>query len=121
MPKNSSDSTTVGSRSNDPTVLILTSLASEPRHGYALLQDIEDFAGVRLGPGTLYGAISRLEGRGLIEATGAAGRRRPYRITPAGAETLRAAIAELRTIVDAGTERLGALPAPGAALARGAA
>jgi DNA-binding PadR family transcriptional regulator len=53
-------------RENDPTTLILTSLASGPKHGYALLLDIEEFAGVRLGPGTLYGAISRLEQRGLI-------------------------------------------------------
>jgi hypothetical protein len=57
-----------GGRSNDPPVLILTSLADGEKHGYALLQDIEAFAGVRLGPGTLYGAISRLEERGLIEA-----------------------------------------------------
>jgi DNA-binding PadR family transcriptional regulator len=121
MPKESSNSTNAGGRSNDPTVLILTSLASEPRHGYGLLRDIEDFAAVRLGPGTLYGAISRLEDRGLIEATAAAGRRRPYRITAAGAETLRAAIAEMRTIVDAGTERLGAMPVAGPALAGGAA
>ena len=47
-------------RSNDPPVLILTSLASGPKHGYALLQDIQSFAGVTLGPGTLYGAIARL-------------------------------------------------------------
>ena len=52
----------------DPELLILTSLASGPKHGYALLQDIASFAGVTLGPGTLYGAISRLEERGLIEA-----------------------------------------------------
>jgi DNA-binding PadR family transcriptional regulator len=121
MAKTRRDASTAGGRSNDPTVLILTSLAAEPRHGYGLLQDIEEFAGVRLGPGTLYGAISRLEDRGLIEAMGESGRRRPYRITAAGAETLRASIAELRSIVDAGTERLGGLRVPGAALAGGAA
>jgi DNA-binding PadR family transcriptional regulator len=121
MAKTRSDATTAGGRSNDPTVLILTSLAAEPRHGYALLRDIEDFAGVRLGPGTLYGAIGRLEERGLIEAMAESGRRRPYRITAAGAEALRASIAGLRSIVDAGTERLGGLRAPGATLAGGAA
>jgi len=121
MPKKRNDASNVGGRPNDPTVLILTSLASEPRHGYALLKDIEGFAGVRLGPGTLYGAISRLEDRGLIEAMGESGRRRPYRITAAGAETLRTTIAEMRTIVDAGAERLGAMPAAGALLAGGAA
>ena len=121
MAKIKRDATNAGRRSNDPTVLILTSLAAEPRHGYALLQDIGDFAGVRLGPGTLYGAIGRLEDRGLIEATGETGRRRPYRITPAGAEALRASIGEMRSIVDTGTERLGAMPVSSAALAGGAA
>ena len=95
-----------GGRSNDPTVLILTSLAAGEKHGYALLQDIEAFADVRLGPGTLYGAIGRLEERGLIEAVGETGRRRPYRLTAAGAEALAATLAELRAIVDEGTARL---------------
>lgn len=93
-------------RLNDPPVLILTSLASGAKHGYALLQDIEAFAGVRLGPGTLYGAIGRLEDRGLIEPAGAAGRRRPYRLTAAGADVLQATLAELRAIVDEGSVRL---------------
>ena len=104
-------------RSNDPPMLILTSLASGPKHGYALLQDIEAFAGVTLGPGTLYGAIGRLEERGFIEALASTGRRRPYRLTAAGATALEVALAELRAIVDAGTARLaharpaGAVPA----------
>jgi DNA-binding PadR family transcriptional regulator len=101
-----------GGRSNDPPVLILTSLADGEKHGYALLQDIEAFAGVRLGPGTLYGAISRLEERGLIQAAAASGRRRPYRLTAAGAEALRGALADLRTIVDEGSARLARRPAP---------
>jgi DNA-binding PadR family transcriptional regulator len=95
-------------RANDPPVLILTSLADGEKHGYALLQDIEAFAGVRLGPGTLYGAISRLEERGLIEPLGTEGRTRPYRLTPAGRAALQAALAELRVIVDEGTARLQA-------------
>ncbi len=44
-----------------PAVLIMTSLASGAKHGYALARDIEQFAGVTLGPGTLYGAITALE------------------------------------------------------------
>ncbi len=95
---------------NDPPTLILTSLASGEKHGYALLLDIEEFAGVRLGPGTLYGAIGRLEERGLIEAVGASGRRRPYRLSAAGAEALEATLADLRTLVDEGTARLSARP-----------
>jgi DNA-binding PadR family transcriptional regulator len=94
----------------DPPLLIMTSLASGPKHGYALIQDIEGFAGARLGAGTLYGAISRLEERGLIEALEAEGRRRPYRLSPAGHEALRAALAEWSSIVRVGTARLAGTP-----------
>jgi DNA-binding PadR family transcriptional regulator len=93
-------------RPNDPTLLILTSLASDEKHGYALLQDIEQFAGVTLGPGTLYGAIARLEERGMIEPVQGSGRRRPYRLTAAGAEELSDALAEIRAIADEGSRRL---------------
>jgi DNA-binding PadR family transcriptional regulator len=106
-------------RVNDPPILILTSLASGPKHGYALMQDIEGFAGVRLGPGSLYGAISRLEDRGLIEALGAVSRTRPYQLTSAGREVLEATLVGLRTVVDEATTRL-ARP-PRAALAGGCA
>ena len=68
-----------------PATLILSSLAAGPKHGYAITQDIEAFATVRLQPGTLYGALSRLEHDGLIEALAGEGRRRPYAITPDGA------------------------------------
>jgi len=94
-------------RQNDPTVLVLTSLAAGDRHGHALARDIEDFAGVRLGPGTLYGAISRLEERGLIEALPAEDRRRPYRITSSGRAELSAIVDELSRVVEAGRSRLG--------------
>jgi DNA-binding PadR family transcriptional regulator len=95
---------------NDPPVLILTSLASGPKHGYGLLQDIEGFAGVTLGPGTLYGAIGRLEERGLIEPVAAKGRRQPYRLTAAGVEALESTLSGLRAIVDEGTGRLARTP-----------
>jgi DNA-binding PadR family transcriptional regulator len=74
----------------EPALLILISLADQPRHGYAMMEDVAAFAGVRLGPGTLYGAIARLEERGLIAAVPSDDRRQPYRITDAG----RAALAE---------------------------
>src|ERR1700743_1130049 len=95
-------------RPNDPTLLILTSLASGEKHGYALLQDIEQFAGVTLGPGTLYGAIGRLEERRMIEPVGDSGRRRPYRLTPAGAQELADTLAQLRAITNEGSRRLTA-------------
>lgn len=93
-------------RSNEPTVLILTSLAGGPKHGHALALDIEDFAGVRLGPGTLYGAITRLEEKGLIEALPADDRRRPYRITAAGQSELASAVHEMHRVVTTATRRL---------------
>jgi DNA-binding PadR family transcriptional regulator len=115
MPRKKRDTPGAGGRPNDPTLLILTSLASGPKHGYGLLQDIEGFAGVRLGPGTLYGAIGRLEERGLIEAMGEADRRRPYRLTAAGAGALDGMLADLRAIVEEGTARLAGGPVPGEA------
>lgn len=107
--RSASDEATAG-RSHDPPILILTSLADGEKHGYALAQDIEQFAGVKLGPGTLYGAIGRLEQRGLIEAAGTSGRRRPYRLTTAGAEALRTTLDELRAVVDVGSARLARRP-----------
>jgi DNA-binding PadR family transcriptional regulator len=93
---------------SDPAVLILTSLSSGPKHGHALLLDIDSFAGVRLGPGTLYGAITRLEERGLIEPLAAEDRRRPYQLTTAGNAALADALAGLRRIVETGSTRLAA-------------
>ena len=94
-------------RPNDPPVLILISLAGGPKHGHALAKDIEDFAGVALGPGTLYRAITRLEERGLIEAMDSDDRRRPYRITAAGSSALAAAVSDMSRIVAVGASRLG--------------
>src|ERR1700750_1739373 len=56
----------------DPSLLILTSLSDGPRHGYAIMTDIAAFSGVRMQPGALYGALSRLERRGWIRPLGAA-------------------------------------------------
>src|SRR5664280_695956 len=95
-------------RTNDPPFLILTSLASGPKHGHALAKDIATFAGVELGPGALYGAITRLEERGLIEPLDGDDRRRPYRITAAGSTALSESLAGLRRIVEVGTTRLAA-------------
>lgn len=92
----------------DPAVLVLSSLAGEDRHGYALIKDIEEFAGVTLGPGTLYGALTRLEERGLIEALPAQDRRRPYRLTAAGAGALGDYLRHARTVAAVGLRRLAA-------------
>jgi len=96
-------------RPTDPPLLILVSLAGGPKHGHALAKDIENFAGVALGPGALYGAITRLEARGLIEPLESADRRRPYRMTAAGSAALATALADLRRVADAGSARLARL------------
>jgi DNA-binding PadR family transcriptional regulator len=93
-------------RSNDPPILILTSLAGGAKHGHALLKDIEEFAGVKLGPGALYGAITRLEERGLIEPLETDDRRRPYQITATGSEVLADSVAQMRELVRVGQARL---------------
>lgn len=86
-------------RSRDPALLILASLANGPRHGYAMIDDIERAAGVKLGPGTLYGAIARLEQRQLIEPVESADRRRPYRLTATGAAVLDKEVVALERVV----------------------
>ena len=93
-------------RTNDPPLLILTSLAAGPKHGHALAKDVATFAGVELSPGALYGAITRLEERGLIEPMEIDNRRRPYRITGAGTTALANAVADMRRITDVGAARL---------------
>ena len=89
-----------------PATLILSSLAGGAKHGYALTKDVEEFSGVRLAPGTLYEALSRLEGQGLIEALESQDRRRPYRLTAAGAMALRAHLDDQRRVADVGLRRL---------------
>ncbi|HTW12554.1 MAG TPA: PadR family transcriptional regulator [Solirubrobacteraceae bacterium] len=89
-------------------LLILTSLVSGAKHGYALMQDIESFAGVRLGPGTLYGALTRLEEDGLVTALPADDRRRPYAITPAGSALLEQELSQNAKIAKIGLKRLAA-------------
>jgi DNA-binding PadR family transcriptional regulator len=89
-----------------PATLILSSLADGPKHGYALTKDIEAFSDVRLAPGTLYEALARLEGQGLIEAVESDDRRRPYRLTAVGAEALRTHLAAQRRVADLGLRRL---------------
>ncbi|HEX4433864.1 MAG TPA: PadR family transcriptional regulator [Acidimicrobiales bacterium] len=93
-------------RSAGPATLILSSLAEGPKHGYALTKDIERFADVRLAPGTLYEALSRLEGQGLIASIESDDRRRPYRLTSVGAEALRTHLSAQRKIADLGLRRL---------------
>ena len=68
----------------EPSLHILVSLSEGPKHGYAIMTDVEAITGSPMGPGTLYGALARLERRGLIEALEPVDRRRPYRLTSHG-------------------------------------
>ena len=92
--------------SSDRGILVLTSLAGGPKHGYALIKDIEGFAGVTMGAGTLYGALSKLEQAGLVEALPADERRHPYRITSAGLRLLHQRLSESARVAQVGLARL---------------
>ena len=91
---------------SDPPLLVLASLASGPKHGHSMIEDIERLCGTRLGPGTLYGAISRLEQQGWIEPLPAEERRQPYRITAEGVSILRAKLTTLQRFSKSGLKRL---------------
>lgn len=91
-----------------PAALILSSVAEGPKHGYAIIKDVEAFAGVTLQPGTLYGALSRLERDGLVEPLAGEGRRRPYGITPRGARALKEQLTAQRRVSEVGLRRLSA-------------
>jgi DNA-binding PadR family transcriptional regulator len=95
-------------RFSDPSLLILSSLADGPKHGYGMMNDIETMTGVRLGAGTLYGALARLESAGLIEAIASTDRRRPYRLTARGIAALREQLALLQRLASTGLKRLAA-------------
>ena len=85
----------------EPSLYILVSLAAGPRHGYAIMTDVEEVSGSPMGPGTLYGALARLEKRGLIEALEPEERRRPYKLTALGATTLEAELGALNGVASA--------------------
>ena len=91
---------------SDPALLVLASLANGDKHGYAMMEDVQRFANIRLGPGTLYGAITRLEQRGWIRPLKSRDRRQPYSITPAGRQQLAAQLASLDKVVKTGLTRL---------------
>jgi DNA-binding PadR family transcriptional regulator len=91
----------------EPSLFILLSLSDGPKHGYAIMTDVEAISGSPLGPGTLYGALARLEERGLIEALEPEHRRRPYRLTRLGRSTLRAQLESMQGFTRTALERLG--------------
>ncbi|HSS36952.1 MAG TPA: PadR family transcriptional regulator [Patescibacteria group bacterium] len=90
----------------EPSLYILVSLSSGPKHGYAIMTDVAAISGSPMGPGTLYGALDRLVRRGLIEPLEPEDRRRPYRLTELGARTLETQLASLEGFVRTGLARL---------------
>ena len=90
----------------EPSLYILVSLSDGPKHGYAIMTDVEQISGSPMGPGTLYGALARLERRGLIEALEPEDRRRPYRLTGLGAGALKAQLEQLTGFAQTGLARL---------------
>ncbi|HYP07347.1 MAG TPA: helix-turn-helix transcriptional regulator [Bryobacteraceae bacterium] len=91
---------------SDPELLILSSLASGPKHGYAILLDIETFADLTLGAGTLYTAITRLVEKRWIAPQTPEGRQRPYRLTRAGRIVMREQLTQMERLAKAGLRRL---------------
>jgi DNA-binding PadR family transcriptional regulator len=91
---------------SDPEILILSSLAEGSKHGYAILSDIELFAGHKLGAGTLYTAITRLVEKGWILPEAPDGRQRPYRLTDEGHACLTARLNEMQRVARIGLKRL---------------
>ncbi len=106
MAKKLDESLSSLGRFSEPAFNILVALADGPKHGYAMTQDIEQMTGTRPGPGTLYGAIARLEERRWIEPLPAEERRRPYKLTSAGQKVLRARLEALRTVTKIAQSRL---------------
>jgi DNA-binding PadR family transcriptional regulator len=90
----------------EPAVLVLASLSDGPKHGYAIMADVDSFSGLRMGPGTLYAVLARLEQGGLVDAMPAEDRRRPYRLTAAGSAALAERLDEMARFVKVGRTRL---------------
>ena len=94
-------------RFTEPSLLILASLSDGPKHGYAIMGDIEAGTGRPMGAGTLYAALVRLEEAGLVEALEPVDRRRPYRLTAIGASTLAEQLRGLHHFARQGLRQLG--------------
>lgn len=94
-------------RFSEPTLFILISLADGNKHGYAIMEDIERSYDINIGPGTLYGAISRMEKSELIKSIPSQDRKKPYQITSTGRQYLQEKLKEIEIVTKLGFERLG--------------
>ena len=87
----------------EPVLLILLSLADQPRHGYAILKDVETMSEgrVRLSTGTLYGALRRLLGEDWIERSAdrdTSRGKQSYRMTSRGRRVLQQEVARMKQL-----------------------
>ncbi|MBV9718247.1 MAG: helix-turn-helix transcriptional regulator [Candidatus Eremiobacteraeota bacterium] len=90
----------------EPALLILISLADRPKHGYSIMQDVQEMTGWAMRPGTLYGALGRMGRVGWIEETKSEDyRRRPYALTSDGQAELARQLAILNTLAQTGLKR----------------
>lgn len=94
-------------------MLILTSLADQPRHGYGLIKDIESLSGgrVRMSTGTLFGALRRLLEEGWIErfeSQNTSRQKQSYRLTALGRGQLQVELERMKQLTRAGLARLRA-------------
>ena len=101
---------------SEPVLLILASLADKPRHGYALIKDIEALSGVRvrLSTGTLYGALRRLLEDAWIERfeqEDTSREKQAYSLTTAGRRQLQLELDRMKQLTRVAGARLRALPA----------
>ena len=93
-------------RFSDPALLILASLAGGEKHGYRMIEDIEAISGIKLGPGTLYGALSRLEKHDFITVVASDDRRKPYKLTSKGLKTLEETLTKMHSFTQEGLQRI---------------
>ncbi|MFG1912025.1 PadR family transcriptional regulator [Kribbella sp. NPDC048928] len=97
-------------QANDAQTLVLSALADGPKHGYAINLAIEELTGERLGAGSLYGALTRLEAKGLVETLEEQGRQRPVQLTSEGRSVLEKELRAMARLADAGLRQLGLKP-----------
>lgn len=98
-------------QANDAQTLVLCALSQGPLHGYAINTAIEELTGTRLGPGSLYGALTRLEAKGLVESLDEVERARPVRLTAEGRRVLEQELRSMARVAHAGLRGLGVNPA----------
>ncbi|MBO2453211.1 PadR family transcriptional regulator [Actinomadura barringtoniae] len=95
---------------NDSQTLVLCVLADGPMHGYAINTAIEQLTGTRLGPGSLYGALARLQDKNFIEPLEGEGRQQPVRLTAEGRRALEEELRAMAHVAAVGLRNLGVSP-----------